>query len=119
MCTTFASQLILQRLQLASSTRSTQWSPAMAQRTLDALAEGHALLQNDLLPRDVFESSCKELLGRLVSCKSVSWADKQQALVSAKQHGVCEQLLLEAGQQLWHLKMESWRLETCSTATGE
>lgn len=84
----------------------------MSQQTLSALAEGYALLQNGCLPRDVFDASCSDLLKQLVNNSSVSWADRQQALIASSQHGVCQQVLLEAGQQLWQLRMESCRLAT-------
>lgn len=90
----------------------------MLQQTLDALAEGHAMLQNGLLPQQVFDESCRQLLGRLVNSESISLADRQQALISAKQHSVCQQVLLEAGQQLWQMKMVSWRLATGSPGAG-
>ena len=82
----------------------------MAQQILEELAQGHALLQNGLIEQRDLDYACESLLQRLISSKCISLADKQEALMSAKNYGISQPVLLDAGKQLLQLRVEQCRL---------
>jgi hypothetical protein len=89
------------------------------QHVLEELKQVYALLQDGLVEREDYDSACKELVTRLISNKSTTLSDRQQALKAAKQYGVSQAVLLEAGKQLLQLRMDNFRGSVLHADAGE